>query len=37
MKKQTDSFAMWKCKWGLQDQAITRVPLGESEGVKKTM
>ena len=30
---QTDSFAMWKCKWGLQDQAIARVPLGESEGV----
>jgi len=26
---QTDSFTMWKCKWGLQDQAITRVPLGE--------
>ena len=30
---QTDSFAMGKCKWGLQDQAITRVPLGESEGI----
>lgn len=30
---QTDSFAMWKRKWGLQGQAITCVPLGESEGV----
>jgi len=30
---QIDSFAMWKCKWELQNQAITRVPLRESEGV----
>jgi len=30
---QTDSFAMWKYKWRLQNQANTRVPLGESKGV----
>jgi len=30
---QTDSFSMWKCKRGLQDQAITRVAFGESDGV----
>jgi len=31
--KDRMTLATWKCKWGLQDQAITRVPLGESEGV----
>jgi len=31
MKDRLNLFATWKCKWGLQDQAITRVPLGESE------